>query len=109
MFSLPPFLREVFMSVDEIQAIVVDVLRDVQRLSGRRWNGIEATAKPIGSLEGFDSLSGIEATVMVEEKLGCAELGIESIFVSEDGKHALTLKEIAQRISKLLAACKGAA
>lgn len=40
---------------------------------------------------------------MVEEKLGCRELEINSDFVSEDGKRALSVKEIARRISKVLA------
>jgi hypothetical protein len=91
------------MSPHEIQSILIQVLQDVQSVSGRAWPGLDAAQKPIGCLEGFDSLSGVEATVMVEEKLGCGDLAVESIFVSEDGSHALTVKEIALRISKLLA------
>ena len=89
------------MSLDEIQNIVLEVLREVQTLSGRSWTGLDPTAAPIGSLDGFDSLCAVEATVMVEEKLGCRDLEVESIFVSDDGKRALTVKEIAQRLSKL--------
>lgn len=90
------------MTTDEIQSILVAVLHDVQTLSGRPSVPLPPSAKPIGDLQGFDSLTGVEATVMVEEKLGCGELKVESIFVSEDGKRALTVKEIAERISKLL-------
>ena len=92
------------MSLDEIQAIVLEVLREVQTLSGRSWTGLDPTAKPIGHLHGFDSLSGVEATVIVEEKLGCRDLEVDSVFISEDGKRALTVREVAQRISKLLTA-----
>ena len=95
------------MSIDDLQCIVLDVLREVQTLSGRAWPGLDPAAKPIGSLEGFDSLSAVEATVLVEEKLGCGDLEIESIFVSEDGKRALTVKEIAERIQKLLGPGRG--
>src|SRR5260370_42589507 len=91
------------MSLDEIQNIVIEVLREVQTLSGRSWTGIDPAAPPIGGLDGFDSLCAVEATVIVEEKLGCRDLEVESIFVSDDGKRALTVKEVAQRLSKLLA------
>lgn len=91
------------MSPDEIQFIVLGVLRDVQTLSGRSWTGLDANESPIGHLDGFDSLCSLEATVMVEQKLGCRDLEVDSVFISEDGKRALTVKEVAQRISKLLA------
>lgn len=92
------------MSPDEIQSIVFEVLRNFQTLSGRSWTEMDPTAKPIGHLDGFDSLSAVEATVMVEERLGCRDLEVDSVFISEDGRRALTVKETAQRISKLLAA-----
>lgn len=89
------------MTQEEAQTVLLDVLRDVQTISGREWTGLGADAKPIGGLDGFDSLSGVETTVMIEEKLGCRVEG-ESLFVSSDGKRALTVKEISQRISGLL-------
>jgi hypothetical protein len=95
------------MSLDEIQTIVLEVLREVQTLSGREWAGLELSAKPLGSLDGFDSLSSVEATVMVEERLGCRDLGVDSIFISDDGERALTVEEIAQRASKLLGSSRG--
>lgn len=91
------------MSLDEIRSIVLEVLREVQTLSGRPWTGVDPAAKPIGELDGFDSLTAIEATVMIEEKLGCPDLGVDSVFVSEDGKRPLTVEQIARHISKLLA------
>ena len=41
---------------------------------------------------------------MIEERLGGHDWEVDSIFVSEDGEHALTVEEIAQRVSKLLSA-----
>lgn len=90
------------MSSDEIRALVLDVLREIQVLSGRAWDGLKPDATPIGDLDGFDSLTGVEATVMIEEKLGSRDLDLESLFVSDDGKHALTVQEVAERVSKLL-------
>jgi hypothetical protein len=42
---------------------------------------------------------------MIEEKLGCT-LNVDSVFVSEDGKKALTLKEVCERVATLVAATK---
>jgi hypothetical protein len=90
------------MSTNEIQSLVLDVLKEIQILSGRPWEGLDPSAAPIGELDGFDSLTGVEATVMIEQRLGGRDLDLESLFVSDDGKHALTVQEVAERISKLL-------
>lgn len=90
------------MTPNEIRAAVIKVLRDVQSLSGRPWVELDAGDEPIGDLDGFDSLSGVEATVLVEKELGQGELGTDSLFVSEDGKRALSLGEIVLRIDSHL-------
>lgn len=90
------------MSPSEIQSLVLDVLKAIQIMSGRPWAGFDPNATPIGDLDGFDSLTGIEATVMIEQNLGGQDLELESLFVSEDGKQALTVTEVAERIAKLL-------
>jgi acyl carrier protein len=94
------------MTPDRIQQAVLTVLREVQEMTGRKWSSLPVDAKPIGALDGFDSLAGVEATVMIEEKLGCAIDG-DSVFVSQDGKRALTLREIYDWLGKLLAAKGG--
>ena len=91
------------MSIDEIQHVVIGVLRDVQTLSGRACTKLGPATKPIGDLDGFESLNGVEATVMLESELG-HQLGVESVFVTEDGRRAHTVVEVARQISKLLAA-----
>jgi len=92
------------MTIDNIQAVVLDVLKNVQELSGRSWEGLSTNGTPIGTLAGFDSLCSIEATVLVEQGLGGNSLGASSLFISEDGRRALTLEEISKRIHKLLTA-----
>ena len=91
------------MSLQEIQSLLLEVLREVQTVSGRAWAGLDLSAKPIGGLDGFDSLSGVEATAIVEQKLGCRNLAINSIFVADDKKRALTVREIAQNIANKVA------
>lgn len=56
----------------------------------------------MGDLDGFDSLSAVEVTVAIEQKLEC-KFEIESIFTSDDEKRALNLKQISDRISNMLA------
>lgn len=90
------------MSSGEIQSLVLDVLKEIQVMSGRLWDGLDGSAVPIGELDGFDSLSGVEATVMIEQRLGGVNLDLESLFVSDDGKHALTVQEVAERISRMI-------
>ena len=82
------------MNRQEAIAVVLGVLQEVQALSGRAWEGVGPGAKPIGALDGFDSLCGVEATLILEERLNCS-FGGASAFVSPDGKRALSVREIA--------------
>jgi acyl carrier protein len=76
------------------------ILTEVQEMSGCAPPQLTPNSKPIGDLEGFDSLSSIEATVLIESALGI-NAGCESLFISDDGQNALTLDEILQRVSSL--------
>ena len=80
---------------------MVEVLKEVQALSGRAWKDLVDGSKVVGELEGFDSIAGIEATSMVEQRLISAGLAskvsAETIFV--DDRRALTLSEVVQRLT----------
>lgn len=89
------------METQEIESAIVGVLREVQTTSGRVWTDLHPGSRPLGDLDGFDSLSAVEVTVAIEQKLGC-KFGIDSIFTSEDGKQALTLAQIGERVGKML-------
>lgn len=95
------------MKVDEIENTIIEVLKDVQEMSGNDWNGIQVTASPFNALPNFDSLLSIETTVLVGERLGKPDLGVHSIFISENGKKALSVHESAQLVMKLLIEGKG--
>lgn len=90
----------------KIAALVVSVLKEVQETSGREWTNLATDSPPIGTLDGFDSLAGMEATALIEEKLraltGLDSLGDESVFAADD--RALTLDEVCD---KILAALPG--
>ena len=93
------------MDVTTIRAVVLDVLRDVQAISGEDYLDIGVGDKPLGALDGFDSLKGIEATVMVEERLG-REIERDSLFVSDDGRRATTLAEICDQLAEFAASAE---
>ena len=92
------------MSAEEIVVILFEVLKQVQEMSGRPVEDLTELDVPIGHLAGFDSLNSIEVTLLVEARLKCELPGNVSLFVSEDGRRALTVEEVAQRIKKLLPA-----
>ena len=89
------------MNRSEIVAALSTVMKETQLLSGREWHPVDGKAKPIGALDGFDSLCGLEATLMLEEKLGCS-FGDDSIFVSHDGTRALSVSEITDRVASVV-------
>lgn len=88
----------------EIAALVLSVLKEVQEISGREWTELHGYSSPIGALDGFDSLAGMEATALIEEKLraatGLDSVGDESLFAGEN--NALTLDQVCDKISTLL-------
>jgi len=91
------------MTVDTTIKAIVNVLEELQRVSGRPCGQLTGSTKPIGDLVGFDSLSGIEATVALEAALDL-KLETDNALVAEvkGRKRALTITEAAERIAKHL-------
>lgn len=87
------------MDKQEIVTKVVQTVAYVQEMSGRSSVGIGVSTRPVGGVEGFDSLSGVEATVMLSESLGVDLPEDYNPFISSDGKRALSLGEIADTLS----------
>ena len=92
------------MDKQEIVTKVVQTLAHVQEVSGRSSAGIGASTRPVGGVEGFDSLSGVEATVMLSESLGVDLPEDYNPFISNDGKRALSVSEIADNLSTYVGA-----
>ena len=90
------------MEAEGIESMVVAVLKEAQEISGEDYVGIGPGDKPLGKLDGFDSLKGIEVTVMIESQVGC-EIEMDSLFVSEDGCRATSLAEICAYLGDLTA------
>ena len=87
------------MDKQEIVTKVVQTVAQVQEVSGRSSAGIGVSTRPVGGVEGFDSLSGVEATVMLSESLGVDLPDDYNPFISKDGKQALSVSEIADTLS----------
>ena len=87
------------MHKQEIVVKVAQTVAQIQEMSGRSSAGIGVSTCPVGGVEGFDSLSGVEATVMLSESLGVSLPEDYNPFISEDGKRALSVGEIADALS----------
>lgn len=87
------------MDRQEIVTKVVQTVVQVQEVSGRSSAGIGPSTRPVGGMEGFDSLSGVEATVMLSESLGVELPNNYNPFISKDGKRALSVGEIAETLN----------
>ena len=83
---------------------LMETVAEVQELSGCAPVEIGAETCPIHDLDGFDSLRGVETTVLLAMKLKCefkAGKGEVNVFVSKDGRRALRIEEIANRLVEL--------
>jgi len=90
------------MTVDDLIARIKPVLRKIQEISDRPCEEITDETVPIGDLHGFDSLNSIEAMMMLSAEINFEIPGDGNLFVSENGRRALTVHGIAERIKKLL-------
>ena len=79
---------------------VIDAVKQVQESSGRTAVGIGSDTRPFKDVEGFDSLSGVEATVLLSQFLG-RELP-DSVFTLSEGSRILSVKEIAENVCRYM-------
>ena len=93
------------MDAKAIKSMVVAALKRAQEISGEEYVEIGPEDKPLGKLDGFDSLKGIEVTVMIEGELGC-EIERDSLFVWDN--RATTLAEVCAYLGEVTAASEKA-
>jgi hypothetical protein len=87
------------MNRKQIYDLVVETLEFIQGLGETDTININEDIVPIGQLPGFDSLNGVEFSMMISEHIPM-EKGIR-LCVSDDGKKALSVRQIVDRIIKL--------
>jgi hypothetical protein len=84
---------------NDVKAAVEAVIREVQEAGGHPMPELGPGLCPVGGLDGFDSLVSVEATVLLEQRLG-VELPNDTMFI-ENGT-ASSVQEIVRRVA---AAC----
>jgi hypothetical protein len=92
------------MDRNDIERELIETIREVQEMSGHAPTTIDTQTCPIKDLEHFDSLRGVETTVLLSMKLKRefkSPKGEINIFVSKDERQALTISEIVDRLVEL--------
>ena len=88
----------------EIERRLIETLHEVQELSGCARCEIDSKTCPFYDLDGFDSLRGVETTVLLAMKLKRefkAGKGEVNVFVSKDGRRVLRVEEAVKRLVEL--------
>jgi hypothetical protein len=88
----------------DIERRLIETLHEVQELSGCARVEINLQTCPIYDLDGFDSLRGVESTVLLAVKLNKefkTGKGEVNVFVSKDGRRVLKVEEIVNRLIEL--------
>lgn len=91
------------MNPEQVQEAIIEVLGEIQTISGRILTPMNGTTCPIGDLPGFDSLNGIEATLQISEKFGY-DFPLDNLLVDDTGHRALTIGEVVERVRQLMEA-----
>ena len=88
------------MDKDGIVRQVIQAVTQVQETSGRSVGNIGPETRPLKDLQGFDSLCGVEATVLLSEAVG-RDLP-DSVFVPQIGSRLLTVNEVADSVLEFM-------
>ena len=89
------------MNQKDMEQILINIVCNIQKISGREEVPVTADTKPVLDIPGFDSLNGVEATVEVLDQLGI-DLDFNNVFVEDDS--ALTIQQAATRLINAMAA-----
>jgi hypothetical protein len=85
----------------ELVGLVIETLRETQRLSGRGDSfAVTETTVPIGDLADFDSHNGLEATLAVEERIG-QSLPV-NLFTDDATRRPLSVGEVVDHLLSLV-------
>ena len=96
--------KELKMDKQEVENLLIAVVTEIQKMSGRDYVEVTSDSKPLLDMPGFDSLNGVEATVDVLSKLNL-ELDIVSIFANDI--EAISIGEAAEIVISHMTQKKG--
>lgn len=83
------------MNQSQIEKMLIDIVCNLQELSGREKVEVSAGTSPIDDVPGFDSLNCVEATIEATERLD-RNLDFNNVFF--DDNKALTIQQAAVRL-----------
>lgn len=91
------------MECEEVEACVIEAVREVQRLGGCPDIKVTLQTRPMDDLPDFDSLRGVEAVVTLSIKLGC-EIGCgkDDVNLFKRGGKALSIADVTDRVVDLI-------
>ena len=88
------------MDKQTVEEKVIEAIGKIQSDSGRPTTDIISSTRPFSDVEGFDSHSGVEATLQLSEMFG-QELP-DSVFIPKKGRRILSVAEIAENIYEIV-------
>jgi acyl carrier protein len=86
----------------DIQKGIEEAIQEIQAESGREAIKLTLQTVVVNPAFGFDSLNGIEACCLVEQKLGIKIDDHRNIFLDRDEQRAATLAEIVACVADLI-------
>ncbi len=86
------------MTLQQAIDAVIDAIVEIQEMSGRECPGITGKTIPIGDVPGFDSLNGLEATILIDQRLGIETPNDARLFTNDTGQRPIHVGGIARRI-----------
>lgn len=93
------------MTVDTIESALIGVLGEIQECSGRPAWPMSGSTRPIGDLEGFDSLNIAEAATLLSGALGRK---IDYKLLLPTRRHqSLSIRDIAQAVHHTIETAEG--
>lgn len=93
------------MTVEEVQQAVIEVVADIQSLSGRQSGNITCATQPMRDLEGFDSLNAVEVATELSARVRC-DLP-QDVALFQQGNHAASISEIAREVHQFIQSAGG--
>jgi acyl carrier protein len=86
------------MSEIEVQGVIIATLKELQDGLGTSTSEVTQDTKPLLDLDFFDSLLGIETTLVLEERLGVS-CPVDTIFTDKATGEPLAIAQIAFLLS----------
>jgi hypothetical protein len=89
----------------ELAKTLLECIRDVQEMCGKRPTTLSLDTCPFYDLDGFDSLTAVEATELlaqrIQSEIRCGK-GDVNVFVSKDSGKPLKLSHVLDRLETLI-------